>query len=194
MGDTLFGGEVSGTPLETRGGTEEIGGNLLAGGGRLQSGAGRGLGLTGGVENLGIEQTVQRLLANPADQLRGLFAALEPFEERQTEEAVSGVRSGFGRLGGRFSRNAEDAEIRTRAELASTQTRDREGRILEANQLQSQMLAQLFQALLGERGQTLGFFQPGAPNFREGVLGDLIRAGGNVAANAALPGAGAVTG
>jgi hypothetical protein len=42
------------------------------------------------------------------------------------------------------------------------------------------------QAILGQRGQTLDFFQPGAPNFREGALGDIIEAGGRVGAAALI--------
>ena len=179
MSDLLFGGEVSGTPLETRGGTKQIGKELLSGkGGRLAASSRGALGF--GPDDL--SDTTSRLLVDPADRLMGLFAALEPFETRQTEEAVAGVRGGFGRLGGRFSSNLVDAEARTRGELAGQFARTREESILEATSQQGQLLAQLLQALLGARGQTLDFFRPGAPNFREGVLGDLISAGGTVAA------------
>ena len=181
MSDTLLGGEVSGTPLETRGGSKKIGQDLLTGGGRLAA-AGRGA-VGFGPDVTG--QAAERLLVDPADRLMGLFAALEPFERRQTDEAVAGVRSGFGRLGGRFSRNVVDAESRTRGELAGQFARTREESLLEAQGQQGQLLASLLQALLGARGQTLDFFRPGAPNFREGVLGDLIAAGGTVAAGGA---------
>lgn len=180
MGDLLFGGEVSGTPLETRGGTKALGKDLLTGG-RLAAGA--SFGATGiDPTQLGFGAVAQRLLTDPADRLRGLFASLEPFERRQTDEAVAGVRSGFGRLGGRFSRGVGEAEARTRGELAGNFARTREQSLIDVQGQQATTLGMLLQALLGARGQTLDFFRPGAPNFREGFLGDLITAGGNVAA------------
>lgn len=183
MADTLFGGEVSGTPLETRGGSGALGDDLLRGG-RLAAGA--SFGATGlDPSALGFGDVAGRLLENPADRLRGLFASLEPFERRQTDEAVAGVRSGFGRLGGRFSRGVGEAEARTRGELASNFARVREQSLIDVQGQQANTLGMLLQALLGARGQTLDFFRPGAPNFREGILGDLISAGGNVAAAAA---------
>jgi hypothetical protein len=128
-----------------------------------------------------------RLFTDPADRLRGLFAALQPFEERTTNEAVEGVRGSFGRLGGRFSRNLLDAENRARGELAGSFARSREQSLIEAEGQQIQALATVLQSLLGARGQTLQFFQPGAPNFREGIFGDLIGAGGQIAAARMLP-------
>lgn len=179
MSDLFFGGEVSGTPLETRSGTGQFAEELLSGGSRLQQGAARGA-LGFGPQGVGIERAVMSLLSDPADRLRGLFASLVPFEERQTEEAVAGVRGSFGRLGGRFSENLLNAEGRTRGELAAQFARTREESLLAAQGQQSQSLAVILNALLGARGQTLDFFQPGAPNFQEGFFGDLLSAGGNV--------------
>jgi hypothetical protein len=182
MSDILFGGELSGTPIETRGGTEKLATDIVSpGGGRIQRGATTGaLGFDPSMT--GVESAARRILADPTDRLRGLFAALEPFEERQTEEAVAGVRGGFGRLGGRFSENLVDAEARTRGELAGQFARTREESILEAGGQQTQLIGLLLNALLAGRGQTLDFFAPGGPNFREGILADLIGAGGAAAA------------
>ena len=177
MSDLFFGGEVSGTPLETRAGTGQFANELLTGGTRLQQGAAQGA-LGFGPQGVGIERAVMSLLSDPADRLRGLFASLVPFEERQTEEAVAGVRGSFGRLGGRFSENLLNAETRTRGELGAQFARTRNEALLAAQGQQSQALASILQALLGARGQTLDFFQPGAPNFREGFFGDLLAAGG----------------
>ncbi len=183
MGDTLFGGEMSGTPIETRGGTRRVASDLLSGG-RLVSEASRGsLGLPGDMDLGGV---TERLFTDPGDRLQGLFAALRPFEERQTQQAVEGVRGSFGRLGGRFSRNVLDAESRTRGEVAGNFARSREQSLIDAEGQQIQALATVLQALLGARGQTLDFFRPGAPNFREGIFGDLVSAGGQVAATALL--------
>lgn len=181
MSTTLFGGEVSGTPIETRAATAGVARDLFSSsGGRLAASSRGALGFS--PTDVGTGAAASRLLRDPRDRLRGLFAALEPFERRQTEEAVAGVRSGLGRLGGRFGRSAEDAEIRTRGELADRFARTRQQGILEAESMQAQTLGAILNALLQGRGQTLGFLQPGAPNFREGILGELLQAGGNVAA------------
>ncbi len=181
MPDQLFGGEVSGTPIETRAGTSRIANELTgAGGSRLVSGATRGA-LGFGPEGIGIEAAVQRLLADPSDRLMGLFAALEPFERRTTNRAIESTRGSFGRLGGRFSENILEAEGQVQGELGAQFARTREEALLQAQAQQSQALAVILQGLLGARGQTLDFFSPGAPNFQEGFFGDLIAAGGNIA-------------
>jgi len=181
MSDTLFGGEVSGTPIETRGGTVQIADELLGrGSGRILSGATQGA-LGFGPGNVGIEAAVQRLLADPSDRLQGLFAALEPFERRTTNEAIAQTRGSFGRLGGRFSENILEGEARTQGEVAANFARTREEALLQAQAQQSQALAVILQGLLGARGQTLDFFSPGAPNFQEGFFGDLLAAGGSLA-------------
>ncbi len=179
MGDTLFGGEKSGTPIETRAGTQQLAGDLLSGG-RVTAGATRGA-LGFGPNTPGIEAAVMRLLADPGDRLQGLFAALEPFERRQTNEAIAQTRGSFGRLGGRFSENILEGEARTQGEVRNQFMRSREEALLQAQGQQSQALAVILQGLLGARGQTLDFFAPGAPNFQEGFFGDLISAGGSLA-------------
>ena len=89
MSGILTGQERSGSPLETRGGTSALAGDITGpGGGRIQAGATRGaLGFDPSM--LDIERVIMSLLADPADSTKGRFAALEPFEERQTEEAVA---------------------------------------------------------------------------------------------------------
>lgn len=156
MSGVLTGREISGTPLETRGGTRAIAGRTLSGGESRDA-------------------LLDMVLTDPRDALRGLFAAMVPFEERQVEQGVAGLRSGLGRLGGRFGRSAMDAETQLRGEFANQFARSREEALIQAN-------AQILQALLGLRGQELDFFRPGAPNFQEGILGDLLGAGGNIAA------------
>lgn len=180
MSDLLTGGEISGTPIETRGGTAALGQDLLSPGGRLQRQATTGA--IGFDPTADIESAVQRLLTDPADNLRGLFAALQPFEERAVERTRAGTRGSFGQLGARFSRNLLDAESRAVGELEGNFARSREQSVLEAGGQQSQLIQGLLQAILGSRGQTLDFFQPGAPSFREGILGDLIAAAGLIGA------------
>ena len=58
----------------------------------------------------------------------------------------------------------------------------RQESILEAGGQQPELIALLLNALTQGRGQTLGFFQPGQPQFQQGLLGDLIAAGGIAAA------------
>ncbi len=72
-----------------------------------------------------------------------------------------------------------DAETELRSRLAEGFARVREESLLEQN-------AQILRGLLGARGQDLGFFQGGAPQFQEGILGELIAAGGNLASTAML--------
>ncbi len=180
MSDLLFGGEVSGTPIETRGGTSRISQELQGRGGRILSGATEAA-IGFGPGNVGIEDAVRRLLADPGDRLEGLFASLEPFEQRQTNQAIESTRGSFGRLGGRFSTNILEGESRVQGELGAQFARARQEALLTAQGQQSQALAVILNGLLGARGQTLDFFQPGAPNFREGFLGDLIAAGGQFA-------------
>jgi hypothetical protein len=64
--------------------------------------------------------------------------------------------------------------------------RTREQSLIDVQGQQAQAMAAVLQALLGARGQTLDFFRPGAPNFREGIFGDLVAAGGQAAAAALL--------
>ena len=199
MSDFIFGGEKSGTATETRGASGELGQQLQ----RFLGGTGasvRGdpfqrsrqdslmnlLGFDASRE-VPLLEASQRSLADPADRLSGLFAALEPFERRQTSQAVQGLRESFGTAGGRFSRNALDAETQLRGELAGNFARSREQSLLEAGNQQNTALANMFNALLGgnQQGQNainalLGFLQPGSPNFQEGILGDALAAGGAV--------------
>jgi len=169
MSQQLFGGEVSGP------GTTAISEDLLTGGGRVQAASTAGLGFDASAD---MQAAIEALLADPGDRLQGLFAALEPFERRTTAEAVEGTREGFGQLGGRFSRNRDEAEARTRGELAGNFAKSRESSILEAGNMQAGVVAALLQALIQSRGQTLDFFRPGQANFQQGILGDLIGAAG----------------
>lgn len=187
MSDILFGGEKSGTPLETRAGTGQMA-NLFSN--RMRQGAG-----TLGAESFanmfgispgeaGVGDIIKQMLTNPANRLEGLFSAMEPFERRQTNQAVSGVRNMFGTAGGRFSRNLGEAEAQTRGELSNQFARTRQEGILGAQGQQANFLAQLFQlanqAGLGEMDTMARFFQPGAPVYTEGLIPGLIGAAGNI--------------
>ncbi len=184
MSQQLFGGIVEGP------GTKAISDDLLTGGGRVQAASTAGLGF----DPADMQAAIEALLQDPGDRLKGLFAALEPFEKRTTEEAVEGTREGFGQLGGRFSRNRDEAESRTRGELAGNFAKSRESSILEAGNMQAGVVAALIQALTASRGQTLDFFRPGQADFQQGILGDLIGAAGTLAASQIGGGAGAAAG
>lgn len=197
MGQTLFGGEQSGTPIETRGGVRDFAGLLqrfltggragqiaaLAPGSRLTSDALANI--FGG--DLAIGDVAQDLLASPEDATRGIFAALEPYERRAMDEAATGVRSMFGTVGGRFGRNVAQAEARTRGEIAGQFNRNRADTLLDANAQRAAALASILgiaqnQAQLSLAPLQLGaqYFAPGAPVQTEGLLGGLISAAGNI--------------
>lgn len=149
MGKTLFGGETSGTPIETRGATKRT---------------------AGAIPDLG--PAFQELLTNPADRTAGLFASLQPFEQQQTDRQVADLRNVFGTLGGRFGKNVGTAEGNLRGQLSAGFERNRQQALLEANSQRIQTVAAL-----------LGFLNPQGPNYQQGFLGDLIGAGGNLAAS-----------
>lgn len=186
MGDTLFGSEKSGTPIETRGGTAALGTRLqgsIEGGdfdpfSRSRMEAIMSI-LGFNPADIGLGDAAKSSLADPRDRTAGLFAALEPFEARQREN----LRQSQSAVGGRFGRNAVFGEAVLSGEFA----RSREQSLLEANAQRTQAMSVLFQALLGggQLGQQgvdslLRFFEPGAPNFQEGIAGDIISAGGTV--------------
>ena len=194
--------EVSGTPVETRGGAAGLGEilrNFFAnptGQEGLPFGRQRAAGASGAfgfdVGDLNIEEALRSALGDPADVTAGLFAALEPFERRETERQVTGLREMFGTLGGRFSRNVGQAETRQRAELAEGFARNRAQQtipaMLQATGQRNQAINSILQALLGgagiesqSLGQFLQFLQPGAPNIQQGALGQILGAGGALA-------------
>lgn len=199
MSGTLFGQEKSGTPLETRRGTEFVGADLI----KRLSGPGGGTGrlvTDARTSALGFDPAILNMISaaassisDPRDRTRGLFAALEPFERRQTDEARADLRGGFGRLGGRFGRNRDMAEAQLISSLNEGFARTREQALLQAQEQRNNALAALMQASIQGRalgveelGQILQFFRPGEPNFQEGIFGDLLEAGGNISAAAIL--------
>ncbi len=202
MGDFLLGSEKSTTPVETRAGTRVLSGNLLdlAGLGtgpvqgrgsplgRLQTDA-RMSALGFDPSAIGVGAAATMSLADPADRTAGLFAALEPFEARERERSVAELRGGFGRLGGRFSRNAATAEGELLSGLSEGFARTREQSLLSAQDQQNQALSAILQASISsealgiEQLQTLlQFFAPGPAQFEHGALTDIIGAGAVAAA------------
>lgn len=137
---------------------------------------------------IGFEGAAKSALSDPTDVTAGLFKSLEPFEKRYTEEATTTQLGKFGGMGGRFSRNASDADTIMRGELGNQFATARETALLEANEQRNQVLA----ALLGsvaqagqvgnqQMGNYLSFLNPGAPNWQQGFLSDIIAAGGTAA-------------
>lgn len=213
MSDFLFGGEQSGTPIETREAATGIGGTTseLFGGGatieeimaRLQSttrlGGDAAQGILGlNPQNLGIEETIQGLLASPGDRTKGLFAAMEPFEARETERQVGGLREAFGSVGGRFSRNLLEGETELRTELAQGFGLQRQQGLLEAAGIQVDTLRTVFQGLLqsAQQGSSeavnilgilTGHASAGAPTQTTGIVPGLVGVGAGVAGAHLLP-------
>lgn len=179
MSDMLLGKEVSGTPVETRAGTKAFSTflqNMMSGG---QAGLSQ-LGTDSLMSLLAIPQ-IASLLASPTDRTAGLFAAMEPFERRQTADQVAGVRSIFGTAGGRFGRNVASAEAVTRGELGNQFARAREEALLNAAGQNQNFLASLLQSSqqggLGQLQVMADFFRGGAPQFQQGILPGLLSAG-----------------
>lgn len=194
--------EVSGTPLETRGATENLGQilqNFFRNPGQSQGlpfGRQRSEALGGtfgfDVGDLDIEGALRSALGDPADVTSGLFEALEPFERRETERQVAGLREMFGTLGGRFGRNVGQAEASTRAELAEGFARNRAQQtipaMLQATGQRNQAISSLLQALQGgaaiesqSLGQILQFLSPGGPNIQQGAISNILGGAGAAA-------------
>lgn len=146
---------------------------------------------------IGFESAAESALADPTDVTAGLFRAMEPFEQELTERSVTEQGGQFGQLGGRFSRNAVDADTRLRGRLGAEFARSREQALIQAAAQRNQALTSLLNAVSGAQqvgnqrmASYLNFLSPGAPNYQQGVLQDLIGAGGNIAASALLGPAG----
>lgn len=168
MGDTLFGRERSGTPIETREGTGQMADffqQLM----RSQVGGAPVLGRQG--------------IDAAADITSGLRTAMQPFQERETQQQVGDLREMFGTAGGRFGSTIAGAESQLRGDLSAGFAREQQQAMLQA-------LAPVLQAEQQRLATAAGFLQPGAPVFQEGIAGDLLTAGG-MAAGLMFPPAGA---
>lgn len=174
MGDFLLGGEKSGTPQETREGTEAAGhtfGSLFRGPsgapapfGQVVSRVGTPmqrlgaqsqmnlLGMSPG--QLGLGRALAGAVQDPREATSGLFQAMQPFEERTRRRSVAQLRSAFGQQGGRFSPELLDAEGRLQGELSDRFFRSREEAFANARGQQIQALGEAFRGLLG--AQELG--------------------------------------
>lgn len=203
MSDALLGGESSGTPIETRSGSQDLAklfqsmigsGEILGGGGRMSSDAWMNM-LGFDPNQAGLDDSITRALMPVGAQTSDLFQALMPIEQQQTNAQVSGLREMFGAVGGRFGRNAADAEATLRSELASGFAGNRANATLAASGQQQNFIANLLQSMNQSRSNSFTplsiaaqFLQPGAPIIKEGMLPSLIGAGGNLAGLAILPG------
>jgi hypothetical protein len=201
MGETLMGGTKSGTPLETRQGSSDFAAmlqNMMRGGpgglsdafGRMTSEAWTNM-LGFNPADVGLDEAAMAALRDPAERVRGLFASMEPFEERETQRQVAGQREMFGTMGGRFGRNLAGAEGELRGELSSQFGRNRQQALLQAGAMRNQALQSIMQGSTAARSvanqETMlpfqlmsQFFQPGAPIMTEGLLPGLIGAGANL--------------
>jgi hypothetical protein len=221
----LFDQEKSGTPIETRQGASAAGatfGDLFRGApfetrgkfgqtirgnqpanledvfGRLQDIIGR-LGSSAVSDTLGFDPHQLNTFGAFEDLLAGgstLDAALRPFEERETARQVGGLNESLGALGGRFSRNARDAEIELRGELGNQFARRRAEDFREGQGIQLQGLSTLLNSMLGAQStsgsQTLAlldaitrYLSPGDSFIQQGLFPSLIEAGGKIGSAAA---------
>ena len=205
MSETLFGGEMSGTPKETRGATRAAAKGVES---YLTSGGTSGplakmdqqsmMALLGfDPSTIGFESALKSSLMDPTDVTAGLFRSMAPFEQQYLDRATTTQAGQFGGLGGRFSRNAMDANTLLRGQVGAEFARAREEALINAAAQRNQVLAALMQARTGA-GSVLnqrlaamyGFLNPGAPNFREGIFGDLLGAAGALGAAGIMAGSG----
>lgn len=205
MGDIFSGKTSSGTPLETRGGT-----NQLA---QLMEAAMRGN--SSGMQNflqgmrpadpnatvsrsiinmLGFDPStvdfsgaLDRGLADPRDQTAGLFSALQPLERQMMDEAATGLRGQMGTTGGRFGRAAGSAEARLRADLASRNMATRENSLLTAQNNANQFASSILGIMLPSMLQT-GTQQQGLDNDLLRSFMSFFQPGGPVIQEGILPG------
>ena len=186
----------SGTPTETAGAAAG-GGNIAEEFFRFISGGGGGadpraslLGVDPGAA--GVQEATNRALADPTDRTRGLFAALEPIEARETERGAAAIREMFGALGSRFSTPLAREEGRFRADLSSRFGATREAALLDANAQQIQAIQSILSLLQGTTQGLFDFAQPGPAVF-EPSTGQQIASGaldlGRTGAAALLGGA-----
>lgn len=191
MSDQLFGKEVSGTSLETRGLAGETSGefsNLIS---SPEQGASRISEMFGiDLSQLGLQEGFQDLFsgAGASKSFAAFDEANRPFQQRALSESRSRGATQFGTAGGRFSRNLFGAGAASDARLEQGFDQNR----LQFAQAQR---GQDLQALLGTVGAIPGlqqaslspliaagqFAAPGAPIFQEGFLGDLIGGGATLA-------------
>jgi hypothetical protein len=195
----LFGGESSGTPMETRGATTSMANwyqDLIAGNfennpfNRMSSEAAVNmLGFDPGA--MGLTDVIPQLLRDPADMTSGLFASMVPFEQRMMEESTAGLRGSMGSMGGRFSRNLLDAETKMRGELSNQFASSREQALMQANQQRVDTVDALMRSLIGAHsvsGQNMGnllgnasnFLRPGETVHTGGMLPGLISTAGTM--------------
>jgi hypothetical protein len=169
MGDTLFGRERSGTPIETRGATSDMA-RMFQQMIRSQMGSGFQPGRQG--------------IDAAADITAGFGEAMRPFEDRETARQVAGMREMFGTAGGRFGSSILQGETELRGELGNQFARARLEAMLQA-------LAPVLGAEQQQLATMAGFLAPGAPQFQQGIFGDLLGAGGMaLGAFAGRPGGG----
>ncbi len=203
MGSVLIGGQKSGTPIETRGGSQALASffqNMLKQGGPGALSSLMGKGASEGAMNmlgfdpaaLGLGDIASSILTDPADSTAGLFKSMMPFEAQETVRQTAGMRGQFGTMGGRFSRNAASGEAELRGQLAGQFGMNRENALLTAGGQRANALMGILGAATQARQQGFNeqmmplqlmsqFLAPGAPQFQEGILPGLIGMGGTLA-------------
>lgn len=159
----IQGGEL--VPEEARGilSTLQEGGPALPA--ETQAALSRLLGMTGAGVPAGAQDLVSALTGDPAALNQALFASLEPFEQRQTEQQVAQLREGFSGAGGRFGTGLVGAETQLRGELANQFERARQEALLQTLGIQAQFLPTLFESARTREAT------------QAGLVGEQIRAG-----------------
>ena len=182
MSDFLFGSVESGTPVETQRGAQQLADLFQGFAGRNRDNLNDP---TSFLKHMGLDSAVMQMLQNPASQASALNQTLAPFEARQTEQAVSGVRNMFGTAGGRFSRGLADRESQVRGEMANQFANVRAQNVADIQRMQAALIPQLAALMLRSEQDPwqmmTQFMRPGGPVYQQGALGDLIGLGGTIA-------------
>lgn len=167
MSDTLFGKEISGTPLETREATSDMARMFQQ---QMQGQVGQN-----GAFPFG------RLQADAASMTSPLFASMEPFESRALKESGAQIRETMSGMGGRFGTSANREVGRGVGETVAQLARVREETLLNT-------LMGLGDLDARRTATMAGFLAPGPPQFQQGIAGDLLTAGGTLAGYLTAPG------
>jgi hypothetical protein len=187
--------ERSGTAVETRKAAQSGGRateqfmNFLGGAGGVDPRA-QLLGFDPGQMDFG--NIIKQILAAPGDATSGLFSAMAPFEEQETERNAAAMREMFGASGHRMSSSLARSEGGMRSEAAGRFGMNRQNALLNANAQRQQALMSLLGLTSQSANPFFGFATPGAPVFEPSTGQQVAAAGINLAGAAApflMPGA-----
>jgi hypothetical protein len=196
--DVMFGKQVSGTPLETRGLTSQLANTFAPQNlGKLQmQGMMNMLGFD--PSQLGLGEFAQAAMNFNPQSLAGggafgdYLSAREPFDLREQGRARGESTMQAANVGARFGGNTSSAASQAAGEIAGRQEAERTAAApgfanidIQSQLARNQGFGSILNALPALAGAAMdpyrmaaGFAAPGAPQFQQGIAGDLLGAGG----------------